>query len=495
MQAIFKIEGVNIFYTGTTGFLLGVFLYSFFDFGLYVPAVLLATAATSLLYAWVRRSRRALACTLLFAALALGCVRMLLVPDVQAPFTLFDGTRVSALGEVVRDIDRRERSAHVVVDVEEINGKRVEGRLQATVDRSSEVGYGDRVTVSGILQLPKPFETETGKEFDYPEYLRAKGIGAVMTYPTVVREPTEGITFLGTLYFLKHTLENSIKRTLPEPAAGLLEGILLGNRAALGESLYALFIIAGLVHIVVLSGYNLTIVAEALMRLASRLPTKTALLIGASGIILFALMVGAEATVVRASIMALIVIAARALRRKNELMRALALACTLMVLHNPLILTADPSFILSFLAAFGLMTFAPALERYLHFVPERFGLRGILSATLATQVFLLPALIFYTGKLSLVALPANLLALPLIPPAMFFGFITGLVGLIHPYLALPFMIPAWGLLSLVVGIAKGAASIPSAALSTAGLQTPLIFLLYIVLVPLALWAFRERQTL
>src|SRR6185436_2966469 len=99
-----------------------------------------------------------------------------------------------------------------------------------------------------------------------------------------------GVTFLGSLYAVKHALEHSIELSLPEPAAGLLEGILLGNKAALGNSLYQIFIIAGLVHVVVLSGYNLTIVADALMRMSSRFPKKASLLIGASGIILFALM-------------------------------------------------------------------------------------------------------------------------------------------------------------------------------------------------------------
>lgn len=485
-------SGTGIFYTSTISFLAGVFLYSFFDLSIFIPATLLAIAAVLLGYTKVRHSYKTLLPMFFCVAFALGCVRMLLTSDVQAPFRTFDGAQVSLTGEVVRDVDRRERSAQVSVRVDEINGERVEGHLQAIVDRSSGIEYGDTITLNGILRLPQPFETETGKEFDYPGYLRAKGVGAVMTYPKVSFESHAGFTFFGALYNIKHALEHSIERTLPEPAGGLLEGILLGNRAALGEALYTIFIIAGLVHIVVLSGYNLTIVAEALMRSASRLPKKIALLIGASGIIFFALMVGAEATVVRASIIALIVIAARALHRKNDAMRALALACALMVLHNPLILTADPSFILSFLAAFGLMTFSPALEKYLEWVPERFGVRGVMSATLATQAFVFPALIFYTGRLSLVALPANLLALPLIPPAMFFGFITSLVGLVHSYAALPFMIPAWALLSLIISIAKTAASIPSAAVSTVGLQTPLIFLLYMVLVPFALWAFRKR---
>ena len=278
---------------------------------------------------------------------------------------------------------------------------------------------------------------------------------------------------------------------MPEPASGLLEGILLGNKDALGEKWYEIFIIAGLVHIVVLSGYNLSIIADMLARLLSRAPKKVALIVGAVGIISFALMVGAEATVIRAAIMALVVIVGRALKRPHALMRALVLACGIMVLHNPLILASDPSFALSFLATFGLVTFGTLLESKLFFIPTFAGLRGIAAATLATQIFVLPALIFYTGRLSVVALLTNMLALPLIPSAMLFGFIAGVVGLVSQTLGVVAMVPAWVLLSIVTEIAHLASLIPGASISVATLQTPLIFGLYVILVPLSLYAIRK----
>jgi hypothetical protein len=121
------------------------------------------------------------------------------------------------------------------------------GLLQATVDRTTAISYGDTVSLSGKLALPQAFKTQTGKDFDYPEYLRAKGIGAVMVYPTLVVTEHAHISFFGMLYTIKHALEHAIEISIPEPAAGLLEGILLGNRTALGDALYTIFIIAELV--------------------------------------------------------------------------------------------------------------------------------------------------------------------------------------------------------------------------------------------------------
>jgi competence protein ComEC len=486
-------SGAFVFYTVSLSFLAGVFLYSFFNFGLSAPVGLLTLGILALAVLITLKSPRSFVFLLILVALALGMVRMLMVPDVQAPFVAYDKEKVVVVGSVDADPDKRDTSIHVAIAVQSINGEDATGLLQATVDRTTAISYGDTVSLSGKLALPQAFKTQTGKDFDYPEYLRAKGIGAVMVYPTLVVTEHAHISFFGMLYTIKHALEHAIEISIPEPAAGLLEGILLGNRTALGDALYTIFIIAGLVHVVVLSGYNLTIVADALMKLCSRFPQKISLAIGSTGIILFGLAVGAEATVVRACIMALIVVVGRVLKRPNEIMRTLLFACVVMVIHNPLILTADPSFILSFLAAFGLITFAPAFEKRLSLITAQYGIRGVVSATLATQAFVFPALIFYTGRLSLMALPSNLLALPLIPFAMFFGFITGVLGLIHPWLALPAMIPAWALLSVIILIAKLAASIPGAALTVGGLQTPYIFALYIILAPLAIHAYAKAK--
>ncbi|MEK7147475.1 MAG: ComEC/Rec2 family competence protein, partial [Patescibacteria group bacterium] len=94
----------------------------------------------------------------------------------------------------------------------------------------------------------------------------------------------------------------------------------------------------GVIHIVVLSGYNITIVAEFIMRLLAFLPRAARLAGGALAIILFAVMTGGSATIVRASLMAILVVVARATGRIYGITRALLLAGFLMVLHNPKIL-------------------------------------------------------------------------------------------------------------------------------------------------------------
>lgn len=405
----------------------------------------------------------------------------------------FDGRSASIVGTVAADPDRRQMTLHATLEVSSVAGSPVAGRVLLIAERATDLSFGDTVRAVGILERPEPFGT-AGRMFDWGEYLRKDGIVMVMR-PRQIEIVAEGDPSVrGTLFALKHTLESSIERTLEEPRAGLLQGLLLGNRDALAETLKNDFITAGLIHVVVLSGYNMSLVADLFMRALARLPRAVRLGVGAGAIIAFAVMVGAGATVVRAAIMALIVILARALRRPQVLMRGLLVAGFLMVFHNPLILTSDPSFILSFLATFGLITVGPFLEGKLTFIPEHFALRGIVAATLATQAFVLPALLYLTGNLSLVALPANVLALPAVPYAMFFGFLAAALSLLHFVAALPATLIASGLLSLIVAVAQGSSAIPGASFTVPPFPLWAAFAAYAVLTPLALFLLTQTKS-
>jgi competence protein ComEC len=109
-----------------------------------------------------------------------------------------------------------------------------------------------------------------------------------------------------------------------------------------------------------------------------------------------------------------------------------------MVLYNPKILRFDASFQLSFLATLALIYVSPRIERKLKFVPKKFGLREISSATISTQIFVLPFLLYKMGLFSIVALPVNLLVLIFVPLTMLFGFLSGGIGFVSNFLAIPF---------------------------------------------------------
>lgn len=332
---------------------------------------------------------------------------------------------------------------------------------------------------------PKKFTEVDGRVFDYPSYLAVKDIYYQIPFPIITSTgENEGNMILGTLFTMKHQFLGVLSTILPEPHNALLGGLLLGGKQSLGNAWQDIFRKAGIVHVVVLSGYNMTIVSEWLVWAFGFLGFYGSLSVGGVGIILFALMTGAGATVLRAAIMALIALLARATGRTYTMGRALLIAGVCMVIQNPSILIYDPSFQLSFLASLGLIFVTPVIEVRTK-IFSRFPVwREVFISTLSTQVMVLPLLLSQTGILSLVSLPVNMLVLPVIPFTMLFGFIAGVVVTVLPALGLIAAIPAHALLAWVLFIASSSVKIPYAAVSVPisfGMVLIIYFLLAVIL--------------
>ena len=152
-----------------------------------------------------------------------------------------------------------------------------------------------------------------------------------------------------------------------------------------------------------------------------------------------------------------------------------------MVLANPLIILYNISFQLSMLATAGLIILSPKLENKFNFITNKFQIRGIIAATLSTQIFLLPYLIYKIGEVSFVGILANILVLPLIPLGMLLGFITGLFGLVFDPLAQLTAIPTYFILKTINSISVFLSSLPFASISLPALPTYLYFIFTVVI--------------
>ncbi len=467
-------------------FLSGVFIASLLTPPLWF-SVFLALGAVVLLalYVFTRKSRLPLL-IFIFLGLLIGVERYALWESKENNATLERsvGEMVVLEGIVTDEPDIREGKNHLTVTFENIKAGStslaVFGTARVIVNRFPLYNYGDRLLLEGKLALPQILTEDDGRVFDYPAYLRSKGIRYQMLFPRVsILEEHQGSIVMEKLFSVKSSFEEGIANALPAPQSALLSGLLLGGKQSLGAVWLERFRTSGIVHIVVLSGYNMTVVAEWLVVLFRSFGFYGSLSVGAVGIVLFALMTGAGATVMRAAIMALIVLLAKATGRNYDMGRALLLAATLMVLQNPSILLFDPSFQLSFLASLGLIYVSPILERRTKLFYTMPMWREVFISTVATQIVVLPLLLYQTGMLSLVSLPANLLVLPLIPLTMLTGFVSGLAGLLHPSIGLIIGIPSYGLLSWILAVAKYAAQIPFAAVHTGSMSPLIVFALYI----------------
>ena len=445
-----------------------------------------------LLVIFGRKNSRMLIAAAFCVAMALGLwrVELFLRAESQETLPLYIETTAVIEGEVVNDPERRDTSLRAHISVATLNGKPAHGTVLAQFPRDSGLAYGDVVRVRGVLEAPQAFESEGGRLFDYPQYLRVRGISALMPYATFFGEGSVipgGFSLLGSLFSLKHAFQSSLERTFPEPDGSLLEGLLLGLRRGLPDDIEDAFIRSGLIHVVVLSGYNISIISVAVLQALSFLPQTVGLSLGVAGMIFFVLMTGAGAATVRALIMALIAVLANYLGRPALALRALAVAVAAMLLWNPLSLLFDPGFILSVLATFGLITLSPAVEQRLGLIPEQWGLRSIAASTVAVQIFVLPALLYFTGVLSFLAVPANVLALPTVSFAMGFGFAAGMLGFVHYLLAFISALIADLLLRWMMFIAATTALVPFGSTVVSAFPAWIAMVVY---VPLTMWSLR-----
>ncbi len=455
-------------------FLVGVFGASFISIPTWVLWLSALFAASCLCAYLIRRRLILIFLAVIFLGLSLGCARFILWRDAGAdPFVdAAVGTQVTISGTVIDEPDIRENNTHLTVALKQIlNGspRDVSGVVLVFVPRYPEFNYGDVLTLKGKLEYPKAFAEADGRIFDYPTYLRTKDIRYQMRYPKIETiSRGQGNTLTSTLFNIKHTFIHAFGEVLPEPHNSLLGGLLLGGKQSLGAIWLMRFREAGIIHIIVLSGYNMTIVSEWLVVIFRSFGFYGSLSVGGVGIILFAMMTGGGATVMRAAVMSLLVLLARATGRTYAMGRALLIAAALMVLLNPSILAFDPSFQLSFLASLGLIFVSPILKRKITLFKTSPTWHEILISTLATQIVVLPVLLYQTGMLSLVALPVNLLVLPLIPLTMLLGFAAGMSALVFPFLPwLGFIValPAHILLSWILDVAHIASLIPYASIS------------------------------
>ena len=461
----------SLLYAVLAGFVGGIFARSFVDLGLGFSLFFVLLA---IVLSVVNRKVLLLAAIFLFAA-GLGMLRYDFA-DRNGPQTAFNqylGESVTLEGLVTDEPDGRERVTRLVVSAERT-------KILITTETEPQYRYGDRLSINGKLEKPQDFTDEvTLRAVNYRAYLAKDGIYYEVFKPKITLVARgEGNWIVEKLFAFKLALIENINRVIPEPHAALLGGLVVGAKQSLGKKLLDDFRTVGVIHIVVLSGYNITIIAYFIEWLFSRLRKNIRLVVAAGAMILFALMVGASATVVRATIMALLVILARSTGRMYAVTRALLIAGFFMLLHNPKILVFDVSFQLSFLATVGLIYFSPLIEPKVWWITEKWKLREVFVATVATQLFVLPFLLYKTGVLSLVSLPVNLLVLSAIPATMLFGFLAGTTGFVSTLLALPFAYGAYALLAYELAVVEWFARLPFAAIALASFPLWLAVLWY-----------------
>lgn len=362
----------------------------------------------------------------------------------MARYRDFSGKSAVIRGTVVSEPDIREARVSYIIRTGTITidnkTTRVDGKILLSTPRSEGsplYGYGREIEIKGQLNVPQGMKNPGG--FDYRRYLAGNGMSAVVfaVKDHIVQGGMAGGNFAVRLGFtLRSKLVDVINRSLPPQQAGLLNGMLIGYREGLSREVEDAFSDAGLSHIMVVSGANILFLVMPLLFLFKRLRIgqKTANITTILVVLLYTTITGFSPNVMRAAIMAVVVLAGQLLRRESEVLTSLSLAAVLLLVYNPYTLF-DIGFQLSFAATLSIILFQKNIRKWsgIRWMPG--FLADIVAVTLAVQIGVIPITVFYFNKVSVISLFSNLLAVPILQVITILGSAMALLGQISVWIS------------------------------------------------------------
>ena len=381
----------------------------------------------------------------LFFALFLGAVRyQLSIPEFDAFHIAYYNDRDYDLlitGTLVEPPDYRDSYTNLRLDVEKVDtGDRdltAHGLILVRASNNQVFHYGDRLRLRGKLKTPPENE-----DFSYRDYLAAQQIHSYMSSAEVTVLPGKGGNPISAvLYAIKERSLDNIYRMFPDPESSLLAGILLGVDTGLTQELQQAFKNTGTAHIIAISGFNMSIIAGLFVVFFSRfLGPRRGAVLAILGIILYTILVGGGAAVVRAALMGSLALFARQVGRRQFALNTLLAVALLMCLWNPLYIW-DVGFQLSFFATLGLILYAEPFSQFANGIitkyfptstAERFAelFSEFVLLTLAAQLTTIPIMAYHFQRISLVSFLANPFILPAQPAVMILGGLAVLLSLV-----------------------------------------------------------------
>jgi len=470
----------KIFLYFLLSFIFGVATASFFKVSFFIVFVSFIFSLILVIIFWANKRVRILAFCLIF--LVLGIFRFNFAqPKIdQNNIQFYNGQEIGFTGQVSAEPDVRSDSLKLKINVFEIEEKKGNfGLVLIKTGLYPSYQYGDRLKID--CELVKPGKIN---DFDYEKYLAKDDIFSVCYQPKIeLLDKNQGNLIFALILKIKNKLNDSVNSNLSEPQASLLSAITLGVRRGLPDELMLRFSEAGITHIIAISGQNITIVTTILMNLALAfyLSRKQSFYFAGFILIIYVILTGMSASVVRAGIMGFLVLLAMRLGRLNQSTNALVLAACLMLLVNPKILRLDISFQLSFAAILGLVYLSPVFEKCLEKISNPFQIREMITMTMSAQVFTLPLIIFYFSRFSVIAPITNILILPILPYLMTLGLLAAIIGIIFTPLSQLFFWILWLMLTYIIKVSYYFTSLPLSFFNLGKMNWLIIFVSYFLI--------------
>lgn len=366
----------------------------------------------------------------------------------------------------------------------------VMARKSVTTPILDSLEFGALIAFDGFLKrMPRP---RNPGEFDYGRYLELNDIHGVLGIEkdAVLRVVNTGnFSFQKLVARAQKFLLRIIDRFHTQEHASFIKGVALGYREDISLEMKQSFMDTGTIHILAVSGSNVAVVALmfysffGFFRFSKRTVTVAAIL----GLLFYMVITGMSPSVMRATIMAIVILVGMSIERKTDIYNSLSASGVILLLWDTNYLF-DVGFQLSFTAVFSIVYFYPILSRLIEKIPDWLEeVKGIdfvlklFAVSLAAQLGTLPFSAYYFGKISLISLLANLVVVPLSGINTVLGFTVVVFSTLSDFVAESYAALNDLLVAFLLGFVKAAASVPLAYIETSGMSLPAAVLYFLFL--------------
>lgn len=324
--------------------------------------------------------------------------------------------------------------------------------------------YGDLIEIKGEYSAPEVARNYKG--FDYSQYLKTLNIyGTIKVEESKIINKNQLSPILISINNIKEKMIDNANRNMPKRTANLLLGILIGERDNIQEDIIESFRTANLSHILAVSGAHTSYIILGITYLISKskTPKRIGYIITIINLLIFIIITGASYSVVRACIMAIVVIGAKICYRKENFFTSICVSLIIILIQNPFAIN-DIGLKLSFMGTAGIVIFNKSITNFFIKLKIKQKIAEALSVTFSAQLMIMPITILNFNTISLTFFISNILASPLLGIIIIFGFISIFISsILNPISKILFLI-LHIFLELLILVSKVTEKIPGSSI-------------------------------
>lgn len=337
------------------------------------------------------------------------------LPEKQSSLHPYTNHRVLIKGKVISFPENKGNKKIFVLKTISLNRHQISEKVLVSAMPVYKISYGDIIEIEGYLK--KPETAAFPLIFDYKTYLARNKIYTTLNATSFEHIDSKPNFIMKLSFALQQDIIKKIDRHIEKPYSDILKPILIGDKSALTNEIKLLFIDAGIMHILVVSGLHVGFIGAIFLFIfkLSGLNLKKASLLSIPFLFLYVLATGANPPALRAAIMFSSILIALALNREPLIYNSLALSALIILILQPQQLFTA-SFQMSYLATIGIIFFYGRIFNLFKNFKNPFlkFIFGMFSVTISAQILLIPVCMYYFGKISLISIVANIVVVPTI---------------------------------------------------------------------------------